>query len=148
MAVKYVMGLIFDEALANVLLVKKLSPPSQRGHWNGSGGKIQSGETPLDAIRREAAEELLLNKARLTAWQEVCVVDGQDGDGQVVIFVAVYADDPKSVQLNPRARCEIEYVAWFHVDQLPRAAIDDIPALVSRSLNKLREKQLQHAHKT
>src|SRR5437899_9779920 len=40
-----------------VVLIQKVKPAWQSGLLNGVGGKIELGETPLDAMRREFAEE-------------------------------------------------------------------------------------------
>jgi len=41
----------------NVALVRKIKPKWQAGRLNGIGGGIESGETPLEAMCREWAEE-------------------------------------------------------------------------------------------
>lgn len=40
----------------DVLLLHRAKPPNQ-GLWNGVGGKCQPGETPLQSVLREVAEE-------------------------------------------------------------------------------------------
>ena len=39
-----------------VMMLRRLRPPNA-GLWNGLGGKISPGETPLDCVRREVLEE-------------------------------------------------------------------------------------------
>lgn len=41
----------------NVLLIRKNRPDWQNGKFNGIGGKLEEGETPLDAMVRECREE-------------------------------------------------------------------------------------------
>ena len=53
----FAIGFVFNEAEDAVLLIKKRKPKWQAGHWNGVGGKIEEGETPLKAINREFREE-------------------------------------------------------------------------------------------
>ncbi len=53
----YVLGLIYNSDLNTVLLIKKKRPAWQEGMWNGIGGKIEKGETPIHAIDRETYEE-------------------------------------------------------------------------------------------
>lgn len=54
---KYVCGFAFDRDRENVVLIKKVWPEWQAGRWNGVGGHIETGESPLDAMKREFAEE-------------------------------------------------------------------------------------------
>jgi len=53
----YCLGFVFDPKKENVLLLKKARPEWQAGLFNGVGGKIESDETPLDAMIREFEEE-------------------------------------------------------------------------------------------
>lgn len=53
----YVVGFLFEADLQRVLLRLKARPAWQRGKLNGIGGKVEEGETPLYAMRREGREE-------------------------------------------------------------------------------------------
>lgn len=55
--VEYVLGFMFNLAESKVLLVWKNRPAWQAGKLNGVGGKIEEGETPIQAMNREFAEE-------------------------------------------------------------------------------------------
>lgn len=79
---EYVAGFAFDYALDEVLLVRKQRPQWQAGKLNAIGGKIEPGERPLDAMRREFTEETTLN---VFDWEMFCVLRG---DGFVVHFFA------------------------------------------------------------
>ncbi len=52
----YVLGFCFDKN-DKVVLIKKAKPPWQRGKLNGVGGKVEAGESPRTAMRREFKEE-------------------------------------------------------------------------------------------
>ena len=54
---EYVLGFAFDARLSTVLLIQKTKPEWQCGKLNGVGGKIEEGETPLQAMEREFEEE-------------------------------------------------------------------------------------------
>jgi len=54
----YVLGLIYNDELSGILLIKKEKPEWMKGRWNGIGGKIEDKETPLQAMERESHEEM------------------------------------------------------------------------------------------
>lgn len=53
----YVLGFCFEQRHGHVVLIRKNKPDWQRDHLNGVGGKIEAGETPLQAMIREWYEE-------------------------------------------------------------------------------------------
>lgn len=55
--VAYVVGFLFRNDDKEVALIKKLKPDWMKGKLNGVGGKIEAGESPLVAMRREFKEE-------------------------------------------------------------------------------------------
>lgn len=55
--IEYVLGFMFNEDESKVLLIMKNRPAWQAGKLNGVGGKIEAGETPIQAMEREFAEE-------------------------------------------------------------------------------------------
>jgi 8-oxo-dGTP diphosphatase len=62
-----VAGALFD-ATGRVLIAQRPAGKHMAGRWELPGGKLEPGETPLDALRRELAEELgvtLANAERL-----------------------------------------------------------------------------------
>lgn len=72
---EYACGFLFSADRSRVLLIRKNRPEWQAGKLNGLGGKVEAGETPLDAMRREFREEagMLVND-----WQEVIVLTAPD----------------------------------------------------------------------
>ena len=64
----HVVAAAIVDADARVLISRRAEDSHQGGLWEFPGGKIESGETPEDALRRELAEELgieLVNARRL-----------------------------------------------------------------------------------
>ena len=74
----YVCGFLFSPDRTRVLLIRKRRPAWQAGMLNGLGGKIEPGESPLDAMRREFREEAA---AEVANWQQVLVLSGPDDAG-------------------------------------------------------------------
>ena len=67
----YVLGFLIERN-DHVLLVKKNRPLAQRGLLNGVGGKIEPGETHLNAMIREFKEKTGL---LVQSWHHFCVID-------------------------------------------------------------------------
>ncbi len=53
----YVAGFLFEPYMERVVLIQKEKPTWQKGRLNGVGGKMELGETPLQAMQREFREE-------------------------------------------------------------------------------------------
>lgn len=56
-AKRYVVGFVLSTEQPNVLLIRKERPTWQQGKLNGIGGQIEDGETAMEAVAREFAEE-------------------------------------------------------------------------------------------
>lgn len=67
---RYVAGFLMDDH-DRVVVVRKLRPRWQAGLLNGVGGKVEDGETPHEAMRREFREEAGLD---LEGWERFAVV--------------------------------------------------------------------------
>jgi 8-oxo-dGTP diphosphatase len=79
----YVCGFLFSPDRQRVLLIRKRRPAWQAGKLNGIGGKIEAGETPIEAMRREFREEADLDDRD---WQEVLTLSGRDDAGSGVAW--------------------------------------------------------------
>jgi 8-oxo-dGTP diphosphatase len=75
---EYVCGFLFTPDRGRVLLIRKRRPAWQAGKLNGLGGKIEPGETALEAMRREFREEAGVD---LAEWQHVLTLSGADDAG-------------------------------------------------------------------
>jgi 8-oxo-dGTP diphosphatase len=69
---------MFSPDRSRVLLIRKRRPAWQAGRLNGVGGKIEPGEAPADAMRREFREEAALDT---DAWQHVLTLTGHHWQG-------------------------------------------------------------------
>lgn len=74
----YACGFLFSPDGRQVLLIRKRRPAWQAGKLNGVGGKVEPGETPLEAMRREFREEAGLDIAE---WQQLITLTGVDWAG-------------------------------------------------------------------
>lgn len=69
--IRYVIGFLFSEDGRNVALIRKNKPQWQAGLLNGIGGKIEEGETSLQAMHREFLEEAGVQDVD---WEAITVV--------------------------------------------------------------------------
>lgn len=76
-AKRYVVGFAFNEDVSKVLLRLKNKPPWQRGRYNGVGGKIEAGETPMQAMDREWSEETPAGTGS-RHWRHFAVLHGSE----------------------------------------------------------------------
>ena len=110
---KYVAGFLFSENGEQVALIKKLKPEWQRDRFNAIGGKVEEGETELEAMRREFEEEAGLD---VPDWKLFCVLNGNDasyvkGGGDFEIhFFSHFSDDVYKVK-----KMEIEDITCINV---------------------------------
>jgi 8-oxo-dGTP diphosphatase len=105
-------GILFNKH-QQVLLIKRNQPPAQ-GLWSIPGGKLEPGETLVDACRREFYEETNL---KVDVKQLVAVVERQlEGFHYVIIDF--------SVQLIGKDNCML--IAQSDVDEARWIALDDL----------------------
>ena len=76
----YVVGFMFDKDMTNVALIRKRKPAWQAGLLNGIGGSIESGEIPVDAMRREFKEEAGVD-VPVSDWRHFLSMSGINNDG-------------------------------------------------------------------
>jgi len=104
----YCLGFAFSEDA--VLLIRKKKPDWQEGRLNGIGGKLEPGETPVEAMVREFAEECGV-ETQATDWGCFAVITGSDW--RVVCFRAA----PDNVG-TARTTTE-EEIVWVKHAELP-----------------------------
>ena len=97
----------------NVLLQLKHEGRFGGGLWNGPGGKIEDGESPLDAVRREVREETGL------------AVDSLIEHGELVFYFGDSDEPSYSVRVYSAESFEGELQAneEGHLEWLPEASL-------------------------
>lgn len=128
----YVCGFYFDntEMHRQVVLIWKNKPMWQKGKLNGVGGKIEDGEAPYDAMRREFKEECGIDHE---SWFPLVVLS--DIEWRVYFFYAVgKVDEFEYVQTM-----EDEEVAKIYVDRLDDFAhISNLRWLIPMAIHRIK----------
>jgi 8-oxo-dGTP diphosphatase len=128
---EYVAGLLFSPDRKHLALIRKSKPHWQAGLYNAIGGKIEPGETPLEAMVREFKEETLIEE---TSWQLLCILEGTDWK---VHFY--YSVSDKFLELAERATRgdydSFDEQPWFFkTHRLPKT-IANVPWLIQMALS-------------
>lgn len=124
---EYVAGLLFTQNVLlqpMVALVHKKRPAWQAGRWNGIGGHIEWGETPVEAMRREFEEE---TSAKVSWWQHFATLEDprwgeKDTAAWRVYWFCAIMHDSMADEVKTAGDEEIR---WHPLSQLP----DTIPNL-------------------
>ncbi len=105
-------GILFNDS-HEVLLIKRNKPPAH-GLWSIPGGKLESGESLVEACRREFHEETGL---RVEVRHVVAVVDRQlEGFHYVIIDFHVVLINP--THCKPVAQNDVLEAKWIALDEL------------------------------
>lgn len=83
---EYCLGFVCSLDAQKVLLIQKQRPAWQKGQYNGIGGKLEEGETPLQAMVRECKEEADLDLME-SEWEEIGALS-DDHSYKVHVFCA------------------------------------------------------------
>jgi 8-oxo-dGTP diphosphatase len=106
--IEYVAGFLFDSNRKIVALIQKNRPAWQAGRWNAIGGKVEQGETPDSAMRREFQEETGVDIDR---WRRFVTLT--DARGWRVHFFRAFGDTTAIKQTSD------EVPGVFYVNDLP-----------------------------
>ncbi|MHB1357448.1 MAG: NUDIX hydrolase [Anaerolineae bacterium] len=99
------------------------------GKWNGIGGHLEVGETPLDGARREIKEETGLEVYDLQLRAIVHISSSEANQG---IMIFVYSGEAPSSEVSSSAEGDLQ---WFPLDGLPQdALVEDLSELIPRVL--------------
>ncbi|WP_340609469.1 NUDIX domain-containing protein [Xenorhabdus bharatensis] len=126
--IHYVTGFMFSEDKKHVVLISKLQPSWQKGQLNGIGGKIETGETPQQAMAREFAEEAGIN-TQPEEWKLFTVLTRPDA--YQVNFLYTYDDRVYSAK-----SVEKEIVNIYEAQLLPDNVIYNLRWLIPMALDE------------
>ena len=102
-------GILIDDA-GRVLVTRRAPGAHQGGLWEFPGGKLEEGETLLEALTRELSEEL---GVRVETTEPLMVLEHDYGDKQVrldVHRVTRWSCEPSGLEGQP--------LAWQRPEQL------------------------------
>ncbi|AYA40266.1 NUDIX domain-containing protein [Xenorhabdus nematophila] len=126
--IKYVTGFMFSKDKKHVSLISKLQPSWQEGKINGIGGKIETGETPQQAMAREFAEEAGIETLP-DEWKLFTVLTRPDV--YQVNFLYTYDDRVYSAK-----SIEKEIVSIYETNALPDNVIHNLRWLIPMAIDE------------
>lgn len=118
--IKATLAFVFNETLDQVLLIEKQKPPQHAGLLNGLGGKVENGETHLECVTREIAEEAGL-RIEPEKWLPVGQMNWSNWE--VSIWTSVIGS--KAPITFPESG-----VNWYPVENLPKNIITNLSWLI------------------
>lgn len=131
---KMVLGFMFSTDRSEVALIRKNRPAWQEGKWNGIGGKVEKGEVPLHAMRREFREETGVTHAQWEQFGHLVFHPGPTQPDGVSIYL--YRAVSEAVDRQELKTVTDEKVEIFRVDELPYHKIPNLDYLVPMALDK------------
>lgn len=132
----FVVGLPFTAAADRVALIRKNRPAWQAGKLNGPGGKVEAGETALQAIAREIREECAIDVPE-SGWIPVAIL--QDPEVRVDVF-ACFDDRVRAVATGT----DEPIVLFSPADPvIVQDGLDYLDVLIARALERERTDILQ-----
>ena len=131
---KYVLGIAFDTLLEAVVLIKKNRPEWQAGKLNGVGGKVEDGESFIDAMVREFKEECGL-ETNPEHWVNFLTMKS---NSFIVEVYKIMINDPWSVESKTDEKVVVSYVDELFLDNIHTQTemISNIPWIISMALDK------------
>ena len=110
---EYVAGFRFSENKDRVLLIEKNRPDWQAGKHNAIGGKIEEGETSIQAMMREFEEETGL-QTTAEEWTHFVTLSG---NGWTVDFYKSFSEDIYDSKQMTDEKPWIVYIEDKHVHE-------------------------------
>lgn len=121
----HVVGAAIIDAQGRCLIAQRSATMSHPLMWEFPGGKVEPGESPEQALKRELEEELGLSQVEIGEF----IARGEDRSESLHITLDVYL--ARQLAQAPPDHTEHAQVRWVELDQLPsfEYAPADLPAV-------------------
>jgi len=133
--IKYVVGFLFDKLLKLVVLIEKQTPEWQRNKWNGVGGKIEPGETPLQAMSREFEEEAGLI---IYDWKQFCTL--HEENFEIYMFYSM-AESEYLMNVQTKTKEKVSVLLLEHIEDL--SLLPNIKWIIPMALMMIKENHFE-----
>jgi len=132
---QYVLGFMFSEDRRQVALIRRDRPEWQKGKFNASGGKVEPGETPLDATVREFSEETGY-QTESSGWSPFARIEGKGENKEPYeVYCFVTVGDLRNIR---RTEDEVPWIVEVDKVSLQRSEmVGNLPWLVHMALDHL-----------
>lgn len=112
----------------SVLLVRKTKPDWQAGLWDGIGGKMEDGESPMQAMHREWEEEVGFPIPR---WRFLVTEFGPEYSCHFFSYVWDDHHRPKTPERNDAG----EELDWYKVADIDNKMVGNLRWLVPMAMD-------------
>lgn len=126
---EYVLGIALSADRRKILLIRKLTPEWQRGLLNGIGGKIEAGETPVQAMLREFKEETGVDTT-LHNWSSLGTIESD------VFKVFVFCSFDDLIYQAKTVEKEVVEVFDVDIDMLEKCGVDNLYKIVELAVTQ------------
>lgn len=134
----YVLGFMFSPDAELVALICKDKPAWQKGALNGIGGKIEEGETPIEAMVREFEEETGCKTSK-EQWNYYALMTGNNDGGEGGFLCHCFAAIGNMRWLKTVDENEpVCIVPWKGLVGSRRKMLDNLPWIVPLGMAYLR----------
>lgn len=124
-----------------VLLIRRAKAP-RKGEWSLPGGKVEFGETLIEAVRREALEEtdlVIEILGMVDVVESVREVDAGSPDGHYVLIDF----GAKVTSGTARAGSDAQDARWFTLDEIAASELwSEMQRIIALSAERHREKAM------
>lgn len=124
---RVVVGIVSDGK--RILLMKKNSPDWQKGSYNGVGGKVEEGATPLETVIKNCEKELGVN---ISNWRELdseILLNGVE----IFYFLTILTEN----EINKLESQTDERAELFFINNLPKNILQDLKIQIKKEFLKM-----------